>query len=454
LNAGPGVLTLNASGPAGGDLKIDGKLSAAGLEAAVSGTAMLFIDTPSAAFNATITQADAAPLRGGAPGALPVTFTGKIGLRGKELTINNIAATAAGSALHGKLSISLASPRQVQGEIEADNLDASGLVAAAIGMPAGNGKTGWSWSSEPFSGGVMGDYTGHIALQARRAELLPRLTAREFRATLQLRKDELSFNDMTGDVGGGRFTGQLAFRTADDGLKAHGKMSLTGADTATLLGAGARPPVSGSLGFSAEVEGTGMSPAALIGSLQGTGKIALSDAQFAGLDPRAFDAVTRAIDQGMAINATRISELVSKALETGHLSVKRVEANLTLSAGQMRLGNVRIDSQDAALSMAGNFDLTDGTIDGRLVLSGAGLAAGSRPEIYIALQGPVTSPTRSIDVSALSGWLTLRSIDNQSRQLREIENAQPKPGAPKPKSEMAPMPGQSGRGEASIGSQN
>jgi large subunit ribosomal protein L24 len=231
-------------------------------------------------------------------------------------------------------------------------------------------------------------------------------------------------------------------------------MSLTGADAATLLGAGARPPVGGSLTFSAEADGAGMSPAALIGSLQGTGKVTLSDAQFAGLDPLAFDTVTRAVDQGMAIDAARISELVNKALESGHLSVKHAEGTLALSAGQMRLGNVRIDSKDAALSMAGNFDLTDGTIDARLVLSGAGQAAGSRPEIYFALQGPVTAPTRSIDLSALGGWLTLRSIDNQSKQLREMENARPKPSAPKPKSEMAPVPGQGGRGEASVGSQN
>jgi large subunit ribosomal protein L24 len=329
-----------------------------------------------------------------------------------------------------------------------------GLVAAVIGMPAGGGKTAWSWSSEPFSGGAMGDYNGQIALQAQRAELLPRLMGREFRATLLLGKDQFSFNDMTADVGGGRFTGQLAFRSTNDGLKAHGKTSLTGADAAALLGASARPPVSGSLVFSTEVDGSGMSPAALIGSLQGTGKIALSDAQFAGLDPLAFDAVTRAIDQDMAIDAARTSQLVNKALESGHLSVKRAEGTLALSAGQMRLSNVHIDSKDAALSMAGNFDLTDGTIDARLVFSGTGQTVGKRPEIYFALQGPVTAPTRSIDLSALSGWLTLRSIDNQSKHLREMENGQPKPSAPKPKSEIAPLPGQRDRGGLSLGSQN
>ena len=214
---------------------------------------------------------------------------------------------------------------------------------------------------------------------------------------------------------------------AEGGVKAHAKISLTGANAADVLSSGARPPVSGSLGFSAEAEGAGMSPVALIGSLQGTGKIALSDGQFAGLDPRTFDAVTRAVDQGMAIDAARISDVVSKALESGRLSVKRAEGAITVSAGQMRLSNVSADSKDAALSLAGNLDLTDGSIDARLVLTGSGQAAGSRPDIFMALQGPVAAPSRSIDVSALTGWLTLRAIDNQSKQLRDIENAQPKP---------------------------
>ena len=185
--------------------------------------------------------------------------------------------------------------------------------------PAGTTARRWAWSSEPFAGGVFGDYAGQIALKARRVDLLPRLTAREFRANLRFGKDEFAFDDMAGDIAGGRLAGQLSFRSAEDGLKARAKISLAGADAASLLPSGARPPVTGSLDFSADVEGTGLSPVALIGSLQGSGKFALADAQFAGLDPRAFDAVTRAVDQGLAIDAARISDVVSKALESGRL---------------------------------------------------------------------------------------------------------------------------------------
>ena len=44
-----------------------------------------------------------------------------------------------------------------------------------------------------------------------------------------------------------------------------------------------------------------LSPAALVGSLRGGGAVTLDNAQIAGLDPRAFDVVTHAVDQGVPI---------------------------------------------------------------------------------------------------------------------------------------------------------
>lgn len=174
------------------------------------------------------------------------------------------------------------------------------------------------------------------------------------------------------------------------------------------------------------------------------------------------------MDQGLAIDAARISDVVSKALDSGQLAVKRADGTISLSAGQARLSNVTADGKDAALSLAGNLDLTDGSIDARLILSRSRQAAGTRPDIYMALKGPLAAPARSIDVSALTGWLTLRAVENQAKQLREIENAQRqlKPPAPQPKNELAPalpapidvkplpVPRRSGLPEASVGTQN
>ncbi|MSO66514.1 MAG: AsmA family protein [Pseudolabrys sp.] len=451
VDKSPGSLTVEVNGPARGELRLDGRMTAGGLEANVNGTARLFADTLSAALRATIVRADISPLRDptGGHAALPVAFASRITLAGKDLSLADINANIGGTTLRGKLGATLQRPSRLQGEIEADHADGASLIAAAIGnskMPAsaGNGNAAWVWSSEPFADGPFGEFAGHVALKARRLDLLPQLTAREFRATLRLGRQEFGLEDMTGDMAGGRLAGSISFRAADDGLKTQAKVALTGVDAATLLQAGARPAISGSLSLTAEIDGTGLSPAALIGSLQGTGKITLADAQFAGLDPRAFDAVTRAVDQGLTIDAGRISNVVSKALESGQLIVKRADGMIAISAGQARLRNVNVESKDADLALAGNLDLTDGSIDARLVLSGSNHAAGAKldnlPDIFMALKGPLDAPSRSIDVSALTGWLTLRAVENQAKRLRAIEGASPQPGGqpPEPKSEQAP----------------
>jgi uncharacterized protein involved in outer membrane biogenesis len=423
--AGPGTLTINASGPASGDLKIDTRLLAGGIEASAVGTARLFTDNPSAEVHANILRADIAPLRGAGSTrtALPLTYSGRITLAGKDLTFSDINATLAGDALRGKLAVTLDQPRRVQGEMETANADGAGLVASAIGLPASqpaaNGR--WAWSSEPFAGGFLGAATGQVALKARRAELLPGVTARELRTTLRLGKDDVRFDDISGNVAGGQLSGQLTFHAADSGLQAHGKFSLTNANAASLLGSGARPPIAGSFGLSGEVNGTGLSPVALIGSLQGSGNVTLSDAQLAGLDPRAFDAVTRAVDQGLSIDAARIGEVVRKGLDSGQFAVKQIDAPLALSAGQIQLASTKASGQGADMTLSGNLDLTDGSVDARIILSGSSEAAGARPDIYMSLRGPFASPARGTDLSALTGWLTLRAVENQSKKLQAIE---------------------------------
>ena len=432
VRAGPGALTLKADGPATGKWRVNGGLTANGLDATANGTADPFADKPSAALRARVTRADAAPLRGvgGGEGALPVTFAGRVALAGDKLALTDIDATVAGTSLRGTLAYSLATPHRLQGDLRADSMDGAGLIAAAIGMPEADPRKGaaWTWSGSPFGAGAFGDYAGDVALKVRRVTLLPRLTAREFSASLHLAKDEIAFNDMAGVLAAGKFSGALSFKSGGDGLTAKAKFALADVESASLLPVAARPPVTGVLGLSVELEGNGLSPVALIGALHGSGKLTMNDAAFAGLNPRAFDAVTRAVDDGLPIEGGKISNVVRKALESGHLSVKHAEGKLAINAGLVRLGDFTASSAAANLSLSSTLDLTDGTMDARLVLSGP--QADGRPDIFMALKGPVAAPSRNIDVSALTGWLTLRSVENQAKRLKALQQAAPPPPSP------------------------
>ena len=316
---------------------------------------------------------------------------------------------------------------------------------------------------------MFGKFSGQVALRLKQAKLLPQLTASDIHATLRLGKDDIVLADAAGHLAGGQLSGQMTFHSGDDGLTARARISVTDANAAEMLFAAAQPPIRASAAVTAEVEGTGLSPVALIGSLKGTGKIILTDAQIAGLDPRVFNAVIHAVDQGAPIERGRISELAVKALENEPLLLKRAEAAMRVAAGQVRIDKVATESADVALSAASTLDLTDGTMDARLTLTGQGTAAGARPEIYVSLKGPSSAPTRTVDVSALTGWLTLRAVDDQAKRLRTMENAPPQQRArPAPKNQSrqapalpapvdirpAPAPRNAARPAASVGPQN
>ncbi len=469
---GPSQLKVRVAGPIDGDMALAIQLSGVGLSAQANGQAQ-FSGATGSRIAATLQVQEAAllpPAGGGSEGPLPLRLASRVAITGGAMTFDNIDAKLGGSSIRGHLAMDNASPRRIDGMIEADAAQVPAFIAWVIGLPAQVTRTGaaWNWSSEPFGGGMFGEFTGQVALKLKHAELLPQLTASELKATLRLGKDEIVLADADGKLAGGQLAGQMTFRSAEDGLTAHAKISMTGADASKLLSATTQPPVSGSIGLTAEVEGMGMSPVALIGSLKGSGRVVLTDGQIAGLDPRTFDVVVLAIDQGRTpIESGRISDLVGKSLESGPLSLKHGEAAIGIAAGQLRIDKSTIESKDTILSAAGILDLTDGSIDARLVLTGRSEAAGARPDIYVALKGPLTAPSRSIDVSAFVGWLTLRAVEDQAKRLRTIENAPPQqrarpasknkqaPALPAPIDiRPAPAPRNAGRPAASVGPQN
>ena len=420
IASGPGHLTFAATGPARGTMHVEAAIGARNLDARVKGTAD--IGKRSADLQVAVPHASAAFARAE---TLPVSYASRAVLAGDDLSLRRIRAAVGGAKLDGNINFRFGNINKISGSIEADMVNAPPAIAAWIGLPAAPPKADrWTWSSEPFAPGVIGVVQGDVAVKAHRVELAPRLAAREVSAKLHFGAQEARIDDIAGTLAGGALKGRLSFTRGGDGLQTAMALSLTNGDATALFGSGARPPLGGTLGVKLEMAGGGLSPAALVGSLQGGGAVTLDNAQIAGLDPRAFDVVTRAVDQGVPIETARVSNIVGKALESGDLAVKHTKADLVVSAGQVRLNTTKAAAGDAAdLTMSGALDLTNGLVDGHLVLSGADIAGGARPDIYMALNGPVSAPVRSVDVSALTGWLTLRAVDNEAKKLKAAEQA-------------------------------
>jgi large subunit ribosomal protein L24 len=444
----PGELSVTADGPLGRDLRVNGRLLAGGLDASAKGIFQFGGEGPKGDLQLVVATADARPLRRGSPEPLPLTLTSHLAIVGSSLSLDDFSGTFAGTALRGRLGFVFAQPLRVEGRIETDTLDASAAIAAAIGMPvqAGTRAETPAWSSDPFSRGFFEDGEARIEFTAARAAFTPALVLREMRGLATVSRSKVAFTDIEASLADGRVSGQLTLAKDADGLTARGHLGLTGVDAAAVF-PGEPAPVTGRLATQIDIEGTGLSPAALIGSLAGNGTVSLERGQFASLDPKGFDAAIRAVDQAAAADGakdtTKIAEAAGAALDGGKLAVSSAEGAIAITTGQLRLATAVVQAEGADLTMAGNVDLMEGILNARLTLgarTGTPASAAERPVIAVALKGALAKPKRTVDVSALAAWLTLRSIEQQSKRLEAIEGIRRQPGlgagAPRPATAM------------------
>jgi large subunit ribosomal protein L24 len=433
VDRGAGRFALTAKGAVDGELEVDGQLTAGALAISANGKVRISPQvSPLADLNLKLSNANLRsprPVPSGRPaGIVPVSVATRLALAQGTVRLADIKGTVAGASIGGRLAVGMAQPMTIEGEIDLAAIDLPSAIATAVGVPvraAGAGAdSGMLWPTEPFEQ-MLGPLSGEVGFKSARVALTPKVEARAVKGVLHFGESQIALQVTEGSVAGGRVTGELVFLREREGLIARTRIGLAGANAAELLpGDGA---ISGRLRLEVSAEGTGMSAVALIGSLEGSGTFTLENGRIARLDPRAFELVIRAVDQGLPIESNRLRERVDTALASGALAIARAEGAIAIAAGQARVSNAMVGDRGAELALNGRVNLAGGDIDARLLLSSAlpaGVAQSAQPEVVMALQGPVNAPKRSIDVTAFASWLALRAVEQQSKKLDALEGRQ------------------------------
>jgi hypothetical protein len=308
---------------------------------------------------------------------------------------------------------------RVDANLTADQVEAPALIASIIAMPLQANAT-TDWSSQAFQ--PWGKLAGRIVLQAQQAALTPSLSATNVRGTLAIAPQGIGFERLGGSIAGGTLSADLQFHAAPGGLSVHSRVSLANANVSALLQGGAQHPLSGRISGKLEMDGTGSNAAALVASLGGSGAVSLEHVQIIGVDPKAIEIASRAFERGTAVTPARIGDMVGRMMDQGVLDLPWVTAPLTVTAGRIRLGKLVTPPQSNELAASGSFDLLDSTLDARLTVSALS-EAGQRPEISVVLKGPAGAVRRTLDVSALTNYLTLRSADRDTKQIEAAQRA-------------------------------
>jgi len=452
VGSGPGRLNLSARGPLGREIRIEARLAATGVSVAADGAAHLFGDqAPNATFQVTAAVDDLRGLRPANPAQpkLPATAKARLTAKSDSLSFDDFTATLAGVPMHGRIEAALAVPLRIDGQLDVETFNVASLIGASIGAPT-TGPAAASPSAEPFGAGLLGKAIGRLQLGTARAVLSPTLALRQAKANVRLGERELALEDIDGELAGGRLAGEASFRRSDDGIASHLRLALGDADVAALIPSSGRPAPRGRATLQIETDGTGLSPVTLLGSLTGGGSVTVTNGEIAGLDPKAFEAVMRAADQTSAIDAPKLKQVMETALDRGAFKFAHADGAVTVSNGQARLGTTIVHGEGADLGIAASLDLADRNMDARLALVGAPVEGTSgRPEVQATVKGPLGTARRTIDVTALSAWLTLRAIERETRRIDAIESERrdamgsiepPQPVPPPPAAVRPPAP--------------
>ena len=354
------------------------------------------------------------------------TLTARLLLADSAIKLADLNGTLAGVAIKGELGVAMTEPRRMNGDLTVAVVDLPTAIGATIGFPHqnGNGGAAGAWPADPFEAGLLGSLSGQITVKAGQVGLTAKLTAHDLRAVVNFGPSRFAVADIDGVLAGGRVGGEFDFARGDDGITTSSHFKFADVDAAELLGGGARAPLSGKLTVDLALAGSGRSPTALIGALDGQGTFALRDASIARLDPAAFDVVTRAVDQGLPIDPSRIGTRMEAALAARALPIAQAEGSIAVAMGQVR----SVDPVTQGRRTGAGRQHRSHAERHRCALDPVGTEGRRRPQPAATRhlgqpEGPIDAPKRTLDVAALTNWLALRAVDQKAKRVDALEQA-------------------------------
>jgi AsmA family/AsmA-like C-terminal region len=387
-----------------------------------------------------------APANGGAIGPADIGFDAT--LRGDRWSLSRLAATIAGVKASGDLTYQPAkpleavpeanadiaraeeaagsgaapakapAPAEIEGQLSVERAPLGGLLALALGPPQA-GRTGARWSDVRFAPVPLRPPSAAVKLRVGTLDLADALTAREFATTLRFDKGRLDLDDFALRIAGGGASGHATLRRDADNVTLTGALNL---DSVAFD----RTGFSGRIGAALDFASTGRSPAAVINGLAGSGTVTFAGAALARSDPTALDRVlAKAQTPDAPLDETNIAFAFGNELNRAPLAIADGSAPLSLSAGVMKIGPIKIPEGQGDEALNADFDLRTLTTQARFTLTSSAsdlkFWSGPPPSAAVTIDNALEAPKRQIDVSSLSAALAAQAIARETDRISTLE---------------------------------
>ncbi len=248
----------------------------------------------------------------------------------------------------------------------------------------------------------------------------------DFTSNVTYKGDELQLNDMAGGWEGGRLSGNLLFTNANGTGFLQSRLALADSDLGGVIWPRDGAPVAnGKFGMSLALEASGKSVSEIASSLNGSGEIRLGETSVRGLNLAILAPLLAATDPMQdQINAGKVHPIVETLLNNGEAKLPPLGIPFNVTDGTLRIQNVSVANDLAHLTGDAQIELPQERISATLGIGfnpGAEALSGAEPGIRLNFSGLLASPGKTMDVTDITSYLSLRAFERERRRVERLQ---------------------------------
>ncbi len=358
---------------------------------------------------------------------LPFKLTTTAAIDGDKVAFGNITGHAADNEFTGAMTLDRKAERTTaSGDLALTKADATWLGEAIYG-PMTDPANG-NLLAAPLGIPVFKDMDVNLKLNAKQFWLGWSNPITDFTSNVAYKGDELQLNDMKGNWDGGTVDANVKFTNADGTGFLQTKLALADADLGGVVWQrdGGSPVASGKFGLALSMEASGKSMKDIASSLNGSGEMKLGDTSVRGLNLGMLAPLLSATDPMQdQLNAGKVHPIVETLLNNGEAKLPATAVPFNVTDGVLRVQNVTVATDQATLTGNAQIDLPQERINASLDINlnpmGEALT-GADPSIRLDFSGVLGSPGRVMDVTDITGYLSLRAFERERRRVEKLQS--------------------------------
>jgi hypothetical protein len=427
--AGGGETELRFGGEIGDGGQTRLSFSGDGLKFGFEGETALMDGTLSANGKATLVSENVAPwlmtAGVGLPGmelGLPVDIAASLDVSDGVLVLSGLTGEAAGSSLRGDINAQIDDDLpHLTGALSMSVLDLYPVAEMAVGSaaltPAPEG-----WPRTPFAQNVATPVTTELEISAERLGLGALGHVEDARLGLRIGTQGISISGLNGGFHDGRLSGLVDFRNDGGTGLLSAQLKLQDGNIVSMLG---DTGLSGSADLTATVTASGKSIDGLVAALAGSGTAVASDIVIDGVAPEALPALLAEAETfGPEIDATATASFAPQLVRQGRFAADGAEIAFTIANGTVRAPPIRLEADDASMTVELRADLSSATIAADATMTydaGPDALVGSEPTVRLSAGGPLDDIGVLVDTAPLAQFLTQRALEREQRRVEAMQ---------------------------------